>query len=508
MSSKRVAIYTRKSTSEGLDQEFNSLDAQREAVEAYVRSQSGKGWSALPERYDDGGYTGANTDRPAFQRLLQDIDAGGVDAVAVYKIDRLSRSLVDFARVIDLLDDRGVAFVSVTQDFNTTNSMGKLTLNILMSFAQFEREVIAERTRDKIVATRKRGDWTGGTPVLGYEVSDKKLTVNAEEAAQVREIFAAFLRLRSFPAALEELDESGVRTKRYTANSGRTHGGRKFDKASLRRLLQNPLYVGDLRAGKAVVSGNHEAIIDRATWDGVQGCLKGGESQVAARFRSQTLLSGLLWCDRCGERMLAHSTSKGAKRYRYYVCQTQLKQGARACPESRVAAPTLEDTVVERLRSAAQDPKLLAAATRVSQEPPAAEVRRLEARGRALDTDRARLRRRRRRGLKQLESGNFAQDGGERLRAIETEIDRVERERDHNREAIHALQDRVDEDDLLELIVDFLPLWEELLAEEQRRVLELVVERLTYSGEKDTVDIQLRDGSSTGKGAQACRSSA
>lgn len=217
----RVAIYTRKSVSEGLDMEFNTLEAQREAVEAYVRSQRGEAWTALAERYDDGGYTGANTDRPAFQRLLADIEAGKVDVVAVYKIDRLSRSLADFARLMELFERHGVTFVSVTQQFNTTSSMGRLTLNILMSFAEFERQTIAERVRDKIHASRRRGMWTGGRPVLGYDVVEKKLVVNSEESGRVLAIFQLYRDLGSLLATTHELDFRGWTTKAWTNQEGR-----------------------------------------------------------------------------------------------------------------------------------------------------------------------------------------------------------------------------------------------------------------------------------------------
>jgi site-specific DNA recombinase len=245
----RCAIYTRKSTTEGLDQAFNSLDAQREACEAYIASQKVLGWEVIPTRYDDGGFTGGNIERPAIQKLLDDVNRGGVDCVVVYKVDRLSRSLLDFARIIKLFEDCQVHFVSVTQHFNTADSMGRLTLNVLLSFAQFEREIIAERTRDKIAAARRRGQWSGGRPILGYDLvpGGHRLTVNGVEAEQVRAIFRMYLGKESVLSAAQELNARGWTTKRWTAANGHVIGGRPFDRANLHHLLTNVAYVGRVR---------------------------------------------------------------------------------------------------------------------------------------------------------------------------------------------------------------------------------------------------------------------
>lgn len=244
----RCAIYTRKSTDEGLDQEFNSLDAQRESAEAYITSQKHEGWACLPDRYDDGGYTGGNMDRPAFQRLLKDIEAGRIDCIVVYKVDRLSRSLLDFARIMEIFELHRVSFVSVTQQFNTTTSMGRLTLNILLSFAQFEREIISERIRDKVAATRRKGKWSGGRPILGYDVAPEggRLLVNEDEAVWVRGIFELYLEREALIATIKELDVRGWTNKRWTTKKGQETGGKPFTKNNLYRLLTNVLYTGKI----------------------------------------------------------------------------------------------------------------------------------------------------------------------------------------------------------------------------------------------------------------------
>jgi site-specific DNA recombinase len=272
----RCAVYTRKSTEEVLEQEFNTLDAQRESAEAYIFSQQQEGWTCLPERYDDGGFTGGNMDRPALKRLLADIEAGRVDAVVVYKVDRLSRSLLDFARMLEVFDTHHVAFVSVTQQINSATSMGRLMLNVLLSFAQFEREIIGERTRDKIAATRRKGKWSGGRPLLGYDVDPRstRLVVNEDEAARVRAIFALYLEQESLLPVVQELERRGWTNKRWKARSGKECGGGLLDKTSLHRMLVNPLYSGRVKYKRERHAGEHAAIVEPATFDRVQALLK------------------------------------------------------------------------------------------------------------------------------------------------------------------------------------------------------------------------------------------
>ena len=346
----RCAVYTRKSTEEGLEMEFNSLDAQREACEAYIASQKPEGWLLIPEPYDDGGFSGGTLDRPALKRLLADIEDGRIDVVVVYKIDRLSRSLMDFAKLVEVFDRGGVTFVSVTQSFNTTTSMGRLTLNILLSFAQFEREVIGERIRDKIAASRKRGMWMGGFVPLGYEVRDRKLVINEAEAATVRMIFERFVEVGSATALARALAAEGVRTRR----------GRLVDKGFLYKLLNNRVYIGDAVHKGTAYPGEHEAIITRALWDKVHGILRESPRVRAGRTRAATpaLLKGLIFGP-TGCAMTPTHTRRGDKLYRYYVSQSVLKRGADACPVGRVPAAEIEGAVVDQLRGLLRAPEVI-----------------------------------------------------------------------------------------------------------------------------------------------------
>jgi site-specific DNA recombinase len=354
----RCAVYTRKSTEEGLDQDFNSLDAQRQAAEAYIRSQAHAGWTCLPTRYDDGGYTGSNLDRPALQSLLADVRAGQVDCVVTHRVDRLSRSLLDFAKLMEQFEQHQVAFVSVTQHFHSGTSMGRLVLNVLLSFAQFERELIAERTRDKMAAARRKGKWSGGLPILGYDVDarKKKLVINEEEAARVRAIFALYLEQRGLLPVVEELARRGWCTKRTSTRQGRVRGGRPFTKGSLYQLLTNVTYLGQVRYKNEVHPGEQPAIVDRGVWQQVQGILaENGQAQAAAeRSRSRALLQGLLRCRPCGCAMTPAHVTNGNKRYRYYTCSAAQKKGWHTCPSKSVPAAALERYVLDQIGSHAR----------------------------------------------------------------------------------------------------------------------------------------------------------
>ena len=316
----RCAIYTRKSTDEGLDQDFNSLDAQREACEAFIASQRELGWCALPDHFDDGGLSGGNMDRPALQRLLSDIAAGRIDVVVVYKIDRLTRSLTDFARIVEIFDGQQVSFVSVTQQFNTTTSMGKLTLNVLLSFAQFEREVTAERIRDKIAASKKKGMWMGGLPPLGYDVTERKLVINKSEAETVRQLFTMYLEFGSVRRLQEEADGIGVISKLRIYKDGRRAGGRPLTRGHLYQLLANPIYIGKIRHRDTLHLGQHQAIIDEPTFNAVQALLQ--KKAPARRSPTNTsgahLLTGNLF-DETGDRLSPTHATRSGRRYRYYI---------------------------------------------------------------------------------------------------------------------------------------------------------------------------------------------
>src|SRR5229473_3902846 len=321
----RCAIYTRKSTEHGLEQEFNSLDAQRDACEAYIKSQASQGWKALPQHYDDPAYSGGNLERPALQRLLKDIDAGRIDVIVVYKIDRLTRSLADFAKLVEAFDAKSISFVAVTQQFNTTTSMGRLTLNVLLSFAQFERELSSERVRDKVAASRRKGKWTGGTVPLGYDAKDKKLVINKTEAETVRIIFRRYLELQSFSKLVADLDRSGIVTKRRNTKVAKFNGGIPFTYGPLAYLLKNRVYLGEVPYGGKWFKGEHDAIIDRATFDRVQKLLvTKSNGRKAKRSESGALLMGKLYDDR-GNLMSPSFSTKNGVRYRFYVSSALLR---------------------------------------------------------------------------------------------------------------------------------------------------------------------------------------
>ena len=350
----RCAIYTRKSTEEGLDQAFNSLDAQRESAEAYIQSQKHLGWTLLSQRYDDGGFSGGTLDRPALQRLLEDVNARRVDCVVVYKVDRLSRSLLDFARLMDRFDQASVSFVSVTQQFNTITSLGRLTLNILLSFAQFEREIIGERTRDKMSAARKKGKWVGGTPVLGYDVDTLggRLVINEKEAQRVREIFSLYQKRRSRAAVVEELARRGWKTKSWKSKRGVRHLGQPFTKASLTHLLTNIVYAGKVDYHGTVDPGEHPAIIDPAVWEDINREFRARQRSKPAsdRKKQNALLAGLLFCKSCQQPMLATYSVKDGHRYRYYVCRAARRKGWNQCATRSVSAARIEESLVSQLR--------------------------------------------------------------------------------------------------------------------------------------------------------------
>jgi DNA invertase Pin-like site-specific DNA recombinase len=341
------AVYTRKSSEEGLEQEFNSLDAQREACEAYILSQRHEGWVALPDHYDDGGLSGGNMNRPGLKQLLEDIRNRKVDVVVVYKVDRLTRALSDFAKIVEIFDASGVSFVSVTQQFNTTSSMGRLTLNVLLSFAQFEREVTGERIRDKIAASRKKGMWMGGPIPLGYDLEDHKLVVNQAEAETVRLLYTLYIEYQCVRRLKAELDRRKIVTKKTISLTNRTHGGNSFSRGHLYYLLSNRLYLGESVHKGKTYPGQHEAIIDEKLWTKVQETLKENryERATGIKFNEPSLLAGILYDDR-GNRLTPSHTQRHNRRYRYYVCQALLQhKPENAGALKRMPAQQIEDLV-------------------------------------------------------------------------------------------------------------------------------------------------------------------
>ncbi len=357
------AVYTRKSSEEGLEQEFNSLDAQREACEAYILSQRHEGWRVVPTLYDDGGFSGGNMERPALAQLMEDIRSRKIDVVVVYKVDRLTRSLSDFAKIVEVFDAQGVSFVSVTQQFNTTSSMGRLTLNVLLSFAQFEREVTGERIRDKIAASKRKGMFMGGGFPLGYDLQDHKLVVNHKEAEAVRTIFTLYKELRDFRRLKAELDGLGIVTKVRTSECGRVSGGKPFARGNLYYLLHNRTYRGEILHKGQIHAGQHEAIIDRTLWDEVQEIVTGNKTAKSMGERSQhpSPLAGLIFDD-CGNRLTPSHTKRGTVRYRYYVCEALLeRQPEKAGVLKRVPAVEIEDIVTAQVRGLLDQPGQLIA---------------------------------------------------------------------------------------------------------------------------------------------------
>ena len=482
-----------KSTEEGLEQEFNSLDAQREAGEAYVRSQTGEGWALVTARSDDGGYTGGNIERPGLQKLMADIDEGRIDCVLVYKVDRLSRSLLDFAQLMRTFEHRKVAFVSVTQQFNTATSMGRLVLNVLLSFAQFEREIISERTRDKIAATRRKGKWAGGHPVLGYDIDPKgyRLAVNPAEAERVRQIFTLYLEHGSLLPVVEELATRGWTTKRWHTKRGPARG-RAFDRTNLYNLLTNPLYVGKVKYKDETHDGEHPAIVDPGVFQQVQEALRRNGRTGGAPVRNQfgAVLKGLLRCGPCGCAMTPTHTTKGSRRYRYYACCTAQKRGAATCPSKSIPAEPIEQFVVDRIRGVGRDPALLRQVLGQAREKGEACAFELEAEHKGLEKDLRTWHADVRKLSVQLKPGEGNGELVARLADLHERIGTVEQRVGKVREQIKAVTNQlIPEADAARALSAFDPVWGALTPLERARVIGLLVEKVEYDGHDDTVTV-------------------
>lgn len=502
----RCAIYTRKSTEEGLQQAFNTLDAQRESAEAYVQAHKHEGWVCLPDRYDDGGYTGGNLDRPAFQRLMADVEAGRVDAIVVYKIDRLSRSLMDFARVMEVLERNNVALVAITQSLDTKTSMGRLTLNILLSFAQFEREIISERTRDKIAAARRKGKFAGGKPLLGYDIQvgagGSRLVPNPDEAKRVGEIFELFIDRGSLIPTVRELNRRGWHNKTWTSRAGKPMGGRPFDKATLYRMLGNVVYLGKVVHGDQVFLGEHEPIVPQELFDRAASLLRrnkhaGGKH---VRYKHNALLKGLVRCVHCGCGMThLYTTKNNVTRYRYYVCNTAQKRGWSACPGPSVAAAALEGFVVEQVRKIGKNAGAFRLVLHAAQEQIMAAIDDLKTQRTAAEAQVRAINAQIRDLAPQITSaGDTAQQMvtlQEQLRDAEQEVSRVGA-------SMMNLERRLVSDERIgEVIEKFDPLWESLTPTEQASVINLIVSRVDYDGPNQTVSVVFH-GDGLGPGAQ------
>ena len=484
----RCAIYTRKSTEEGLQQEFNTLDAQRQSAEMYIAAQKHEGWVCLPDRYDDGGFTGGNMDRPAVKRLMEDIEAGRIDCVVVYKVDRLSRSLTDFARIMDVFDRHEIAFVSVTQQFNTSTSMGRLMLNVLLSFAQFEREIISERTRDKLAAARRKGKFVGGRPVLGYDIvsspTGSKLQVNDAEAVQVRSIFEMYLKHQALMPTVRELQRRGWTTKLWMTKAGRGIGGRPFDKHILYQMLTNVIYTGKVTYMGETYEGEHSAIVDEQVWRRVQALLSrnGRTGGAGVRNKYGATLKDILYCGSCNCKMCHAYTSRANRRYRYYVCLKAQKRGWHTCQTKSVPAGEIEQFVVQQIKSMGKDSDLLARILNKAKDLGASSLADLQAEERRLGKELFQHNAE----LKMLTADMASCWDMDALANLHERIQRAERRTTEVREQIVALsRQMVDQREVDAALSAFDPVWESLGPREQARIIKLLVERIDYRKTSD-----------------------
>ena len=485
----RCAIYTRKSHEEGLDQEFNSLDAQRSAAEAYIQSQVHEGWQKIATRYDDGGFSGGNMERPALTALIDDIRAGKIDCVVVYKVDRLSRSILDFSRLIAVFDDCDVSFVSLIQQFNTTTSMGRLTLNILLSFAQFEREIIGERIRDKKLATARQGKYIGGQPKLGLDIVDRRYVVNEKEAKLVRRVFQMLLEIQSCQKIAEALNAEGLRTKQYGTKTGKTFGGTHWTGRNIYDIVTDQKYIGRIVHKGVSYPAEHKAIISDDIFERVQAVLKSNH-RVAHKHQSKrfALLRRMLRCGECGSLVQPAWTRNHGREYRYYTCAKKVKTGYKKCSLPSLPAGEIEKIVVEQLRGLFRHPDVIArtfreVATRGATGQEADVVSRLDdLRGRRKQAEQ---------GARSLlairdPEGDFVQSELKRINGEIKSLDAAIR----NLESSNGSAGHIELTEVTNALQRLDPVWETLYPEEQRRVLELLIDSITVN--KKEIAIQFR----------------
>ena len=486
------AIYTRKSHEEGLEQEFNSLDAQRESAEAYIESQRLQGWRALPDRYDDGGFSGGTMERPGLQRLLADIDAGKVDVIVVYKIDRLSRSLLDFMKMIERFNEKGVSFVSVTQHFNTTDPTGRMFLGILITFAQYEREVIAERIRDKVAAAKRRGKYCGGPAILGYDVDreQKKLLVNREESQLIKHIFRRFTHLASAKSLAAELNEQGYHTKSWTTKKGKHRPGSPWNTGHIYRLLGNRIYMGEVVHKEKVYPGEHEAIVSKGLWQKVQAILS--ENTRAKRTKARTKiispLQGVVRCGHCDGAMGLTYTQKGPRRYTYYHCAKDAKRAVSRCPLKRVPAGDIEKVVLEQLSAVFRTPTLVSQTYFAAKGMEEAERERLLKQKDQLEDD---LRKVRERALEEMTPDGNGSDTGPRLTALNQDAVTLGRQlMDVSARAGAFESAPVAAREVAEAFQSVETFWEDLFPLERNRLIRLLVEKVELR--ETGIDMELK----------------
>jgi len=494
------AIYTRVSTEERLDQDLNSLDAQRKSAEAFIESRRAEGWICSPDRYDDAGFSGADMNRPALRRLLADVEEKKVQTIITYKIDRLTRSIHDFCKIMETLEEHGVGFVAVTQSIDTTDSVGRLNVNILMSFAQFEREIIGERTRDKIAMSKRMGKWMGGNPILGYDVDGerRRLVVNEDEVGRVQEMFRLYLEHDSLVAVVEEMNRRGWRTKKWISKAGKIRGGGEFHVPLVRGLLRNIAYIGKVAYKDEVYEGEHDGIVEEKVWQEVQERLKqrtrGGGRNRTSSMTDTALLRGLLVCEACNVAMVPNNTPKGNVRYHYYICSKAQRQGWDSCPVKSVSAPGIETSVVRRVRGLSRQPGFAAHAA-------GAIRRRKEMMTQKLKGQIELIRKKRTELSENMDAlietsrrkGKLGDDGLQRWGELNEQVKILDKEI----EALEAKYARtwdeeIDEEEVRHALDLLDRRWDGLTFQEQKRLLYFLVERVGY--DRQSVKIDFREG--------------
>jgi len=476
---KRCAVYTRVSI-EASEHEFNSLDAQRESAENYIKSQKENGWVILPEHYDDDGYSGGNTERPALKRLLSDVEAGKIDIILLYKMDRLSRSLLDFMKLNEMLEQHNVSFVSVTQDINTSTSSGRMMLNILMTFGQYEREIIADRIRDRVAGAKRRGKYCGGPPVLGYNANHKtkKLEVNHSEALVVREVFEQYSKLGSALEVIRIMDKKGYHTKEWISKRGRRHTGKRFIPDTIYRILNNVLYIGQVRHGDKCYKGEHKAIIDKKLWDKVQFILR-QNAPVAPGVRKTAIVSpfkGLLVCGHCGGSFGITYTSKDDRRYMYYICMKDEDRTDRQCPLRRISAGEVDRLILRQMERIFKTPSML---TKNFNHLAAMENERREAllnRKTELETEQGNIR-------AKLKAGGDVAEMRRQFTEVTQTLDEVESE-------LKELGKNVSRSELANACGSMETIWEELFPAERYKLAHQLIDKITLYTDRIVMDIK------------------
>lgn len=474
----RCAIYTRKSTEEGLDQNFNSLDAQRDACESYIESQKSLGWRLIPDHFDDGGFSGGNTNRPGLTKLMAEVEAGMVDVIVVYKIDRLSRSLLDFSKMIERFEKLQVSFVSVTQQITTTNAHGRVMLNVLMSFAQYEREVASERIRDKLAAAKRRGKYCGGIPILGYDVDreQKKLVVNDNEAIMVKFIFRRFLQLGSVTILAKELNDKGYRTKAWVTKTGKKQGDEPWNKSHIYRFLSNRTYIGEVTHKGQVFPGEHQAIIEREIWTEAQELIqeKNRNCSTTPRVNMVSPLKGVMRCGHCDSSMGTTYTKKTDRRYSYYICEKDAKRPVSTCPIKRVPAGDIEKAIIEQLGAVFRTPTLIAQTYEKArefelQEHQSVSIKRAELEKRVVDVQ-AEMKKIMTAELTVLEKAEKLRQNNEQIVELTRAIQEIAKREDAL--TIHGITER----EISESFETMDIFWNDLFPLEQKRLIDQLVE--------------------------------